>query len=162
IHVPAGQGLPGQRFDWIGAITLSLGLTGLLLGVSKGNEWGWTSPLTFISIIGGIAVLALWIRFEWGHAQPLVDVRTRFMAAPLVTNIASSATGCSLYAAMIAFPQLLQWSIEAGGLGGPLLQASLVLTPSGVPMLAMSPIAGRLLVRIGPKWLLVVGAAIIG
>ncbi|WEJ31389.1 MFS transporter [Devosia sp. SD17-2] len=162
IHVPAGQGQPGQRFDWIGAITLSLGLTGLLLGVSKGNEWGWTSPLTLISIIGGIAVLALWIRFEWGHAQPLVDVRTSFMGAPLVTNIASIAIGFSLYAAMIAFPQLLQLPIEAGGLGVPLLQASLVLMPSGLAMLAMSPIAGRLLVRIGPKWLLVVGAAIIG
>lgn len=162
IHVPAGQGQPGQRFDWIGAITLSIGLTGLLLGVSKGNEWGWTAPLTLIAMIGGIVVLALWIRFEWGHAQPLVDVRTSLMGAPLMTNIASIAVGFALYAAMIAFPQLLQLPPDAGGLGVPLLQTSLILMPSGLAMLAMSPIAGRLMSRIGPKWLLVLGAAIIG
>ena len=58
------------------------------------------------------------------------------------------------------FPQLLQLPPDAG-LGLSLLHASLVLVPSGLAMLAMSPVAGRVEQRFGPKPLLIAGALII-
>jgi MFS family permease len=59
------------------------------------------------------------------------------------------------------FPQLLALPTVAGGLGLSLLAASLVLMPSGLAMLAMSPVAGRLERSVGPKPLFVAGALVI-
>ncbi len=79
----------------------------------------------------------------------------------LLTNLASIAMGFALFSSQIAFPQMLEMPRQAGGMGLSLLQASLVLMPSGLAMLAMSPLAGRLERTWGPKPLLVVGAAVI-
>ncbi len=79
----------------------------------------------------------------------------------LLTNLASIAMGFALFASSIAFPQLLELPKQVGGLGLTLLQASFVLMPAGLAMLAMSPVAGRLERRIGPKPLLIAGAGII-
>ncbi len=69
--------------------------------------------------------------------------------------------GFALFASSIAFPQLLEFPAEAGGLGLPLITAGIALMPSGLPMLAMAPIAGRLERRFGAKPSLVAGSLII-
>lgn len=78
-----------------------------------------------------------------------------------MTNLASIAMGFALFSSQIAFPQLLEMPARAGGIGLTLLQASFILMPSGLAMLAMSPIAGRLQHRWGPKSLLITGSSII-
>ncbi|MFT4030048.1 MAG: MFS transporter, partial [Protaetiibacter sp.] len=151
---------PG-RIDVIGAVGLAVGLAGLLLGVSRGNEWGWTSATTISLLAGGVVVLLVWGWFELRVANPLVDLRVSARGPVLLTNLASIAMGFALFSSSIAFPQLLELPEEVGGLGLGLLSASLVLMPSGLAMLAMSPIAGRIARRSGPKPLLVAGAATI-
>jgi EmrB/QacA subfamily drug resistance transporter len=162
VVIPASTLRTGGRFDFVGAIGLALGLGGVLLAVSKGNEWGWASVQTLALLIGGIAVLLLWGWYELRRDAPLVDIRVSARGPVLMTNLASIAMGVALFASSIVFPQLLQLPTETGsGLGLTLLQASFVLMPSGLAMLAMSPVAGRLERRFGPKPLLVAGAAII-
>ena len=43
-ETPAGA--RGQRFDFVGALGLGGGVVCLLLGVSKGADWGWGSATT--------------------------------------------------------------------------------------------------------------------
>ncbi|UQN13826.1 MFS transporter [Gulosibacter sp. ACHW.36C] len=69
--------------------------------------------------------------------------------------------GFALFSSSIAFPQLLETPVAAGGLGLDLLPASLVLVPSGLAMLAMSPIAGRIERSVGSKPLLIAGAIVL-
>ncbi|WP_309070641.1 MFS transporter [Arthrobacter sp.] len=161
IVVPAGD--PGQhgRFDYWGAVGLAVGLVGLLLGVSRGNDWGWVSPATLSSLGIGVLALLIWGWYELKRTNPLVDLRVSARGPVLMTNFASVAMGFALFSSSIVFPQLLQLPETTGGLGLPLLQASLILMPAGLAMLAMSPVAGRLGRRAGPKPLLVVGALII-
>ncbi|GAB3120493.1 EmrB/QacA subfamily drug resistance transporter [Leifsonia psychrotolerans] len=160
--IPVSTMRTGGRFDGVGALGLALGLGGVLLAVSKGNEWGWNSVQTLVPLIGGILVLALWGWYELRHENPLVDIRVSTRGAVLMTNLASIAMGFALFASSVVFPQLLQLPEKTGyGLGLSLLQASFVLMPSGLAMLAMSPVAGRLERRFGAKPLLVAGAAII-
>lgn len=160
IVVPASTLRTGGRFDLPGAIGLALGLAGVLLAVSKGNEWGWLSVPTLALFLGGVLVLLLWGWLELRRENPLVDLRVSARGAVLMTNLASIAMGFALFASSIVFPQLLQLP-EGAGLGLSLLQASFVLMPSGLAMLAMSPVAGRLEHRFGPKPLLIAGAVII-
>lgn len=159
--VPASTLRTGGRLDFIGAAGLAIGLVGVLLAVSKGNEWGWDAPITLISLVGGVLVLLLWGWFELRVNNPLVDLRVSARPPVLLTNLASVAMGFALFSSSIVFPQLLELPVETDGLGLTLLQASFILMPSGLAMLAMSPVAGRLERRIGAKPLLVAGASII-
>lgn len=146
------------RFDAVGAAGLAVGLIGLLLAISRGNEWGWTSPAVLGCGLGGVAVLLAWGWYELRIAEPLLDLRVARRPAVLLTNLASVAMGFSLFSSNISYPQLLELPTAAGGFGLSLVQASLVIMPSGIVMMALSPISGRLARTVGPKLLLVVGA----
>lgn len=159
--VPESTIRAGGRIDVIGIVGLAIGLGCVLLAVSRGNAWGWTSPLTLALLIGGVLVLLVWGWLELRVRTPLVDLRVSARAPVLLTNLASIAMGFALFASQIAFPQLLEMPGSAGGIGLTLLQASLVLMPAGLAMLAMSPVAGRLERSWGPKPLLIIGAGII-
>lgn len=58
--VPESTQRVGGRIDVIGVIGLAIGLAGVLLAISRGNEWGWTSPVTLALLLGGILVLLAW------------------------------------------------------------------------------------------------------
>lgn len=148
---------PG-RFDVVGAVGLAIGLTGALLAVSRGNEWGWTSPATLACGLGGIAVLLVWGWFELRITDPLLDLRVAARPAVLLTNLASVAIGFSLFASNVAYPQMLELPVAAGGFGLTLLQASLIIMPAGLVMMVLSPFSGRLARSVGPRLLLVLGA----
>lgn len=153
---------PG-RFDWPGAIGLAIALVGMLVALSRGNEWGWTSPLTLGIGLGGVAVLLLWGWYELRDRNPLVDLRVAARPPVLLTNISSMFLSFSLFAFNIGLPQYLELSTRTGGqLGLSLPVTGLVLLPSGLMMLFLSPISGRLIRIVGPKALLVTGAAIVG
>lgn len=160
VVVPPSTLRTGGRFDFVGAAGLIVGLGALLLAVSKGNDWGWISASVLVLLIGGVVVLVLWAWYELSRENPLVDIRVSARGAVLMTNLASIAMGFALFASSIVFPQFLQLP-SGSGLGLSLLQASFVLMPSGLAMLAMSPVAGNLGRRFGPKPLLVIGAVII-
>lgn len=159
--VPERGTPPGGAIDLGGIAGLTVGLTALLLAISRGNTWGWSSPVTLGLLIGGFVVFLLWGAYELGVKDPLVDLRVNARPAVLLTNLASVAMGFALFASSIAFPQLLELPVPVGGLGLPLFTVGLALMPSGFAMLAMSPIAGRLERRFGAKPSLVAGSLII-
>lgn len=144
-------------FDYVGAAGLAVGLTGILLAVSRGNEWGWTSPAVIGCGVGGIAVLLLWGWFELRIDAPLLDLRVAARRPVLLTNIASIALGFSLFTSNVAYPQILELPPPAG-FGLSLLAASLIIAPSGLVMMLLSPVSGRLSRSIGPKALFLMGA----
>jgi MFS family permease len=157
--VPVSVLRTAGKFDFIGAAGLAVGLIGILLAISRGNEWGWGSPLILALGLGGVAVLVLWGWFELRIDAPLLDLRVAARPAVLLTNIASVAMGFSLFASNVVYPQLLELPVATGaGFGLSLLVASLIVMPSGLVMMVLSPIAGRIASRTGPKLLLLLGA----
>ncbi|HET8926493.1 MAG TPA: MFS transporter [Microbacterium sp.] len=156
--VPVSVLRSGGRFDYIGAAGLSLGLVGLLLAVSRGNEWGWTSMPILVCGLGGILVLILWGWYELRTPVPLLDLRIAARRPVLLTNLASVGMGFSLFASNVVYPQMLELPVETGGFGLTLLGASLIVMPSGIVMMLLSPVSGRLARRVGPKPLLLLGS----
>lgn len=149
-------------FDVLGALGLTIGLSALMIAISKGNVWGWFSTPGIATVAIGIAVLGLWVLFELRQRSPLVDLRVAMRPVILRTNLASVAMGFALFSASISFPQLLQLPVSSGvGLGLGLVATSLVLMPGGVAMMAMSPVAARLMVAVGPRVLLMLGALLL-
>lgn len=160
--VPVSTLRSDGTFDYVGAIGFAVGLVGILLSVSKGAMWGWTSPLTLGIGLGGVAVLGLWILFELRTASPLIDIRVAMRRSVLLTNLASVTVGFAFFATAVALPLLLESPTDTGvGFGQSMLIASLCLMPSGLVMWAMSGTAARLTDRRGARTSLLIGIAVI-
>lgn len=151
---------PG-RLDVLGAIGLAIGLTGLLLFVSRGAQWGWTAPITLACIIGGLMVLLVWGWYQLRTKDPLLDLRVAARPAVLFTNIAAIGMGFALFASNVTFPQMLEAPSIGGGFGLDMVAASLVIMPAGLVMMVISPLSGWLERTVGPRPLFTVGATAI-
>ncbi|MFE2054931.1 MFS transporter [Streptomyces sp. NPDC059446] len=152
---------PG-RFDLVGALGLSLGLVCLLLPVTKGGDWGWTSPLTLGLIGASLVVLVLWGLFELRSPAPLVDLRTSARREVLLTNLVSIMVGVAFYAVSLVLPQLLQLPASTGyGLGQSMVVAGLCVAPLGLTMMFVAPLYARISARRGPKISLMLGMLVI-
>ncbi|MFC7266648.1 MFS transporter [Streptomyces lutosisoli] len=160
--VPESKVRAGGRFDLIGAIGLSTALVSLLLAVSKGSTWGWTSGTTLGLFATAVVVLLAWGAYELRTSQPLVDLRTLARRQVLFTNLASVAFGFSMFAMSLVLPQLLQLPTQTGyGLGKSMLTVGLVLAPQGLVMMAMAPVSAAITKAKGPKITLMIGAVIV-
>lgn len=151
---------PG-RLDVLGAIGLAIGLTGILLFVSRGAQWGWTSPITLTCIIGGLVVLLVWGWYQLRTKDPLLDLRVAARPAVLFTNIAAIGMGFALFGSNVTFPQLLEAPVANSGFGLDMVAAALVIMPAGLVMMVISPLSGWLERTVGPRPLFTVGAVAI-
>ncbi|GAA2547320.1 MFS transporter [Pseudonocardia hydrocarbonoxydans] len=152
----------GGRFDVPGAVGLSVALVCLLLAISKGSDWGWTSPAVIGLLATAVVVFAAWGRLELRTPSPLVDLRTTARPAVLWTNLGSILIGFSMFAGFLVTTQLLQAPVESGyGFGLPLVAAGLVLLPIGGAMALFSPVSARLSARFGARTTLVAGTVVL-
>ncbi|MEU6916773.1 MFS transporter [Streptomyces olindensis] len=160
--VPESRVRTGGRFDLVGGIGMAAGLVSLLLAISKGADWGWSSGTTLGLFAAAVVVLLVWGWWELRAPQPLVDLRTTARRQVLVTNLASIAVGFAMFAMSLVIPQLLQLPEATGyGLGKSLLVAGLTMAPSGLVMMATAPVSAALSKAKGPKITLMVGALIV-
>ncbi|AEM81377.1 MFS transporter [Streptomyces violaceusniger] len=152
-----------SRFDVIGALGLTAGLVCLLLPITKGGDWGWTSGTSLGLFGAAVVILLLWGVFELRTAEPLVDLRTTARRQVLLTNLTSIMVGFSFYAMSLILPQLLQLPKATGyGLGQSMVMAGLYFAPMGVAMMLVSPLSARINAAKGPKVSLVLGLIVIG
>lgn len=160
--VPESRVRARERFDFPGAAGLSAGLVALLLAISKGGDWGWTSGRTLGSFAASAVVLVLWGRWELRTRAPLVDLRISARRQVLMTNLASVLIGFAMYAISLIGPQLLQLPEATGyALGRSMLEAGLWMAPGGLVMMAVAPPAARLAGSRGPKVSLLIGSLVI-
>ena len=152
---------PG-RFDIPGALGLSAGLVCLLLAISQGGDWGWTSSRTLGLTGAALLVLALWGRRQWGAPHPLVDLRLAARPAVLLPHAAALLAGFAFYANSLVTAQLVQAPRATGyGLGLSMVAAGLCLVPSGVIMVLCAPLSARVSAARGAKVTLALGTAVI-
>ncbi|KRF15586.1 MFS transporter permease [Nocardioides sp. Soil797] len=151
-----------EPFDFVGAIGLGVGLVALLLGVSKGADWGWGSLTTVGLLAGSVVVFLAWGWFELRQGAPLVDLRVTARPVVLLTNVASLVVGFSMYAQSLIIPQLMQMPVETGyGLGKSMLEMGLWMMPGGLFMMLVSPIGAKISRARGPKITLALGAFVV-
>lgn len=162
IVVPDVHDAHPAHIDIPGIIGLAVGLSSVLIGISKGSEWGWGSGRTTGAIAFGVVVLLVWGWYQLHHDDPIVDLRTSSRRPVLFTNLAALLIGFGMMAQMIVVPQLLQMPEATGfGLGQTILQAGLWLAPGGLMMMAFAPVSSKLINGIGAKLTLAIGAVVV-
>jgi MFS family permease len=142
---------PG-RVDFAGAGQLAVGLTALLIAISRGADWGWGSASTLGLIAGGLLVIVVFGLFERRTREPLVNMTTFARRPVLTTNIATLLIGSAMISTFVLVPQLAQLP-EGGeiGFGLSATQAGLLLVPGSVLSLLLAPFIGRIGERYGSK-----------
>lgn len=148
------------RFDGLGVVGLASGLVCLLLGITKGGEWGL---LTTLGLLGAaLVVLVVWGVYQLRTRHPLVDLRVSARRPVLFTNAASVLIGFSMYSSSLVLPQLLQAPAGTGyGLGQSLLAAGLWMAPGGLVMMALSPVSAGITRKYGARTSLLVGGGVL-
>jgi EmrB/QacA subfamily drug resistance transporter len=148
---------PG-KVDWIGAALLSAWLVLLLLGITQTSEWGWGDPRVWGLIAAAVVVAALWIRAEERIREPLIDMTMMRIRGVWTVNAAAFLVGAGMYSSFILVPEFTETPTSAGyGFGSSVTGAGLFLLPATLAMLVLSPIAGWLTDRIGPRVVLISG-----
>ncbi|GAA1629308.1 MFS transporter [Leucobacter chromiireducens] len=161
--VPASARGAGSRTDWPGTILLTVGLLALLLGISQGGSWGWTSPLILGLFALAVAALLALIAVERRTPVPLIDVRTLARPALAVTNGLTLFLGFIPYLFYIGLPVLLQSPGEPGfGQGFTVTQTGIALLPGAILVFLGGRFAPWLIGRVGPKLSALISLAVMG
>ena len=160
-YIPKSTVRTKGRFDYTGALLLSGAMTALLLAITKGGTWGWTSGVVLGLFTAFAVLMAIWFPLELRNGQPLVDLRTSARRPVLLVNIGAVLVGFSMYANMLVTTQQLQLSRVTGfGFGLSVLSAGLTMIPAGLAMVAISPVSARLTNTYGAKVTMVAGCAV--
>jgi len=162
VLVPKIPARAADRLDPLGALLLAGGLVTLLLPISKGSTWGWTSATT-LSLFGcSVAIFTVFAIWQFRVDFPMVDLRTTLQRPVLTTNLASIAVGFALFAMSLIGPQILEMPTQTGfGLGQSMLNTGLWMAPGGLAMMVSAPIAAKIAGNRGPRFTLIVGGVII-
>src|SRR4051812_12741989 len=160
-YVPESPVRRGGRPDWVGAATLSAALVCLLLGITKGESWGWGSVRVDGLFAAALAWFLAWIRVERRVAEPLVDLKTLARRGMAATNAATMLVGFSLTAFFVLMPAFVQIPASTGwGFGASQVEAGLYFLPSSLTMIFCGPAAGWLGGRVGYAMTLRIGLAV--
>ena len=144
-----------RRFDALGTITFLIGLTGLVLGVSKGGISGWTEPLVIGSLAAAAVFLPAFVLIESRTRAPMLDLsifQNRLFSAAAA---AAFINGLSRFALMFVFVFYFQ-----GVQGNSPILAGVKLAPLAVGMLISSPLAGIWADRRGSRMMAVMGMVV--
>lgn len=162
LFVPESPVRTPGRVDVPGAVLLGVGLTALLIGISRGAEWGWLSGRTLALVVGGVAVLAFFGWFERTRKDPLVNMTTFTKRPVLLTNFATLLVGAGMIGTFVLVPQLAELPSDVGdvGLGLSATQAGLLLVPGAILSLLIAPIVGKVGEQRGPQVPLMFGCVV--
>src|SRR3954465_1702230 len=143
---------PGGRLD-LGGLTLGgLGLLGIVYGIVRGAELGWTSSTVLSSLAAGAILLAAFVVWELRTPAPMLPMRFFRSRAFSASNGVSFAMYFGVFGSIFLLAQFFQVTQHMSP-----LEAGLRTLPwTGMPML-VAPIAGLLSDRIGSRPLMVTG-----
>jgi EmrB/QacA subfamily drug resistance transporter len=157
-HVPESRDPDTTgRLDIAGGALVTFGLVGLTYGLIEGPSSGWGRPFTMVALIGGVALLAVFLLRERRASAPLLSLSmfssAQFSAANVVTFVVYGALGGTLFLLPIQLEQVSHYTA---------LEAGISLLPVTFIMLVLSARSGALAARIGPRLQMSVGPVVIG
>ncbi|HWT23002.1 MAG TPA: MFS transporter [Solirubrobacteraceae bacterium] len=161
-YVPESPVRTPARPDYAGAAALSAGFAAVLVALSEGAPWGWTSPGVLALGGGGAIVLALWAAFERRVAEPLVDVGALLRPGMAGTNAVTVLVGFSITGFFVLVPGFVQAppDVAGYGFGASVAESGAILLPFSLAMILAGPAGGALGTRHGRVVPLRIGLAL--
>ena len=158
-YVPESPVKTPSRLDWPGAALLSGGLVCLLLALTEGESWGWSSARIEALFAGATVLLAAWIAVELRVPEPMVDMRMLALRPVLVANTTALIAGFAIFGSWVLIPNFVEGVSDVVGYGfdASSTQAGLYLVPGAFAGFVSGPAAGLMSRRFGAKYPLALG-----
>ena len=169
--VPESPVRTPSRLDWWGALTLSVGLSALLVGLSEGNHWGWLGAATLGCFAAAVAALLAWVWVELHVPEPMIDIAMMRERAVFWTNVTAVIAGFAMFGTFLLVPSFVEMgsglsadvAARVGyGFGASVIVAGLYLLPASSVMLIVGPLGGLLERRVGARLLTMTGMFVLG
>ena len=96
------------RFDLMGALTSTAGMTAVVLGLVEAGSSGWSSPVTVASLAAGAVLLALFLRVESIAAEPILPLHLLANPVRSGANLARGLGYAGMYGMVFFLTQFLQ------------------------------------------------------
>lgn len=155
-HVHVAETDRSGPLDAVGAATAVVAVGGMVFAVVQGRMWGFTSPPVVLAAIVGVLAVPLFVLVEHRRRDrdpmlPLHLFRSRrFTAGNVVTAGVYFAFSGVLFIVIVTLQEALAYS--------PVMAGVAILPMSGL-LVGLSPVAGRVVDRVGPKLMLTAGPA---
>ncbi len=140
------------KFDYAGFIYFTISLFALLLAISEGHTWGWTSIKIIILGITTLIFGALFYFRDHKINYPLIDFAMFKIKSFTFGNLAVMLSYMAMFTNSILLPFFLQEILKYNA-----LITGLLILPYSVTLSFIAPIAGRLAGKYGSRWLTIAG-----
>lgn len=154
IHESKSEQKP-KSFDWVGSITLGAALSALVLVLDKGLDWGWLSANSLIAYAAVVVFLAIFVRIEAKHPDPIVDLK--FFKNSIFVNALTN--NFIVFMGMMGSVFLVPLFAQTF-LGFNATQTGLIFLPMAAGMMIGAPLGGRLTGKVQPRYVIGVSTAI--
>ena len=154
VSIPESPRRPG-RFDLVGALTSTTGVTALVYGFIRASDHGWRDGWTLGAFGAAVVLLAAFLITERGAAEPITPLRLfadRNRAGSYLTMLTLGATLLGMFFFNVLFIQNV--------LGFGPIKAGFAFMPTALAILVAAGAAQPLLPRLGPKPFLIGGTAL--
>jgi EmrB/QacA subfamily drug resistance transporter len=167
--VPESPVKTASRVDVSGALLLSLALGSLLVAITEGAGWGWSSG-RIVGLFGvALAAAAAWAFVEQHVPEPMVDLRMLSYRPVLLTNLTGLIGGFAMFGSYVLVPNFAETprglpdsvlGLVHYGFGASSTTVGLYLLPGTLIGVLSGPLVGTIGSRWGPKWPLALGVAL--
>lgn len=153
--------VPGakSKVDYTGATMLMSGIVLILLYLTEAPNFGWLSLKNVAFLIPGLILTIGFFVFENKRVNPLIQLKLLEIRNVLVANLVGIISSLAMFLLFFAVVYYAQQPAPYG-LGLDTIHTGLTLAPATLVMLVVGPIMGRLVTKIGPKPILILGASI--
>jgi EmrB/QacA subfamily drug resistance transporter len=156
ILAPESRDENGLAVDWIGGVFAAAGVFGLVYGITEAPSKGILDGAVLAGLIIGLVSLAEFVLWERRAASPLLDMNlfhNRVFSMSSLTLILAFLAMAAIFFTLNQLQQLI--------LGMSPLTASVLMLPIMIPFLALAPVIPTIVERIGARWTIVTGLALV-
>jgi EmrB/QacA subfamily drug resistance transporter len=145
-----------QRLDLPGLITSAVGLFALTYGLIETNDHGWGSARVLTLFAVAITTLAIFVLLELRQRIPMLDMSLFRDPTFSGANTVMFLVGLAMFGILFYNSLFLQRVLGYGA-----IKTGATFLPMTVLIILVSPVAGRISDRIGPRWPIAVGMSLL-
>ncbi|HTU94634.1 MAG TPA: DHA2 family efflux MFS transporter permease subunit [Solirubrobacteraceae bacterium] len=153
LSLPEHRASPRGRLDFRGLVLSGVGLSALLYAISEGSVLGWSSLAIVVSGIGGLALLAVFVRISLGQRDPILRVGLLHDRLLRATNLVFALSSGPFLASLYLTPIFLQEVLHQSPIG-----SGTTTFVEAIGVAIGSQTLGRLYPRLGPRVMAGVGS----
>jgi predicted MFS family arabinose efflux permease len=129
-------------------------MTGVVLGLVEAGSSGWSAPITVVSLVGGAALIAAFVKIEANAAEPILPLRVLANQTRAAANGARGLGYAGMYGMVFFLSQFLQ-DVQ----GRSALVTGLAFLPTPMTVFLSSQLTSRVLIRRLPvKAIMILGS----